>query len=200
MKKFFLFSFVIVFLFCIIDTPYSFSEENKSPTIEIISPKAGDSFEITTPIEWKSMDPEGQPLSHTIQLQIGESDYWLTLEDNFSGTKLENKLPPQYSIDSGKVRIIVSDGENESSIVSGIFSVNVETGSDITEQWVRWDPFDKKWQPYIVEEPLFDRTGILIFFGIVFCVLVGIGYGIYRLMKKIKTKYFSEHSKGSAWG
>jgi hypothetical protein len=128
--------------------------ENHIPLLKIISPKDGDSFKITTPIRWKSFDLDGDSLSHTIEIKINGTKKWITLEKNFQQTTMENKLLPQYAIKSAQIKITVNDGTNELSLVSGNFSVNLETGRDITKNNFKWKPGEKNWQGFVVDDSL----------------------------------------------
>jgi len=182
----------------------SLSQVNNLPTVEILSPKDGDSFEKIVPIKWKSSDPEGKELSHTIQLRLKEGHSWLTLENNYLENSFDHYVPPPYAIISGQIRITVTDGVNESSAISGVFSANLETGTDLTQLHVRWDPFDKRWQPYVVE-----TNGIvffaLLYYGMVIAIALAFGFGIYfgtkYLMKrKLKQPKLEKKYKFAALG
>lgn len=179
-------------------------EENNPPIVEILSPKEGDSFEKIVPIQWTSSDPEGEKLSHTVQLRLGEERTWLTLEKNYLGNSLDHKIPSPYAIKDGQIRILVSDGKNESQDISGTFSANLKTGTDLTELDVRWDPFDKRWQAYVVE-----TDGILflalLFFGGAIAIAIVFGFAIYfgttYLMKrKLKQSKLEKKYKFAALG
>lgn len=139
-------SFIIIFSLI----QNSHAQQNQPFSIEILSPKEGDSFEKIVPIKWKS-SVQNEELSYTVQLRLKESHPWLTLEKNYQGNSLDHKIPSSYAIKDGQIRIIATDGINEASTISGVFSANLNTGQDLTELDVRWDPFDKRWQAYVTE-------------------------------------------------
>lgn len=181
-----------------------YAEQNNPPTVEILSPKEGDSFEKIVPIRWTSSDPEGEKLSHTVQLRLKEGHPWLSLEKNYSGNSLDHKIPSPYAINEGQIRIIVTDGINESSSTSGIFNVNLDTGQDLTELNVRWDSYDKRWQQVSVETNGVAFFGLL-FFVMVISIAIVFGFAIYfgttyLLKRKLKQQKLEKKYRLAAVG
>jgi hypothetical protein len=101
-----------------------------SPVIHLTSPP-GDASVSTVHVAWEAVDLDGDALTYIVEYSADGGATWSTVSPNGTKTRAEISTRELTPTLDGRVRVTVSDGLNQASVVSQRFSV-VRTPPDIS--------------------------------------------------------------------
>ena len=97
---------------------------NVRPEIELHSPRGGENWNGTRPIQWLAADADGDPLSITLDFSSDDGSSWETLADNLPNDSLYLWNTPQFSNSPYyRLRLKVHDGTHLVADTSGTFEI-----------------------------------------------------------------------------
>jgi hypothetical protein len=101
------------------------SFSSSAPSVQLLSPNGGEVFTGPFEIHWHGSDPDGEPLTYTLQYSPDAGETWQVVALGLTGDSYQ--VLSLYNLtgsDQGKIRVLASDGARSGTDESdGVFSV-----------------------------------------------------------------------------
>ena len=95
------------------------------PTVQVLSPRGGETVSGRYTVKWEASDPDGDPLVYTV-LYSHDGTRWGVLANYLTGTSYQWDTSKSPGGTNARIRVIATDGVNTASDVSAPFTVAVK--------------------------------------------------------------------------
>ena len=102
----------------------SLTVSSQAPSLQILTPSAGDQWDSSRTITWSSSDPNGSPLSYLVQYSADGGNSWLPMEVDLQ--------QPQFTFDTSEIqagsntyfRVLATNGVTTASAIVGPIGIS----------------------------------------------------------------------------